>query len=69
MILLIITYSIYQQSHITEEDGMLDQFSFNLNEGTIKSSDLEVAKRIEASERVSPFIKRVKPGKAKMFLE
>lgn len=69
--LLIITYLIYQQSYITEDGSMLDQLSFRLNEGTIISSYLEVAKRIESFERLSPFIKRLKqnPGKAKLFLE
>lgn len=50
---------------------MLDQLSFRLNERIIKSSYLEIAERIEASDRVSLFIKRLKQdsGKAKLFLE
>lgn len=50
---------------------MLDQLSFRLNERIIKSSYLEIAERIESSDRVSPFIKRLKQdsGKEKLFRE
>lgn len=67
VLLFIITYLIYQQSHFTEDDSMLDQLSFRDNEIFL----FQVAERIEISDRVSSFIKRLKedPGKAKLFLE